>query len=77
MVANHRNGEIDKEKSNQPHNKVLVDFGKNILPQQTNSYITFRIIKMNSKSLAKLNNIVREHVNHNVGGMFVDFSCCR
>ena len=25
------------------------------------------------KGLAKLDNIVREHVNHNVGGMFVDF----
>ena len=29
------------------------------------------------QGLAKLDNIVREHVNHNVGGMFVDFSCCR
>ena len=29
------------------------------------------------KGLATLDNIVREHVNHNVGGMFVDFSCCR
>ena len=31
----------------------------------------------NHQGLAKLDNIVREHVNHNVGGMFVDFSCCR
>ena len=29
------------------------------------------------KGLAKLDNVVREHVNHNAGAMFVDFSCCR
>ena len=29
-----------------------------------------------AKSLAKLDNIVSEHVNHNVGRLLVDFSCC-
>ena len=28
------------------------------------------------KALAKLDNIVGEHVNHNAGRMLVDFSCC-
>ena len=32
---------------------------------------------MLSIEVAKLDNIVREHVNHIVGGMFVDFSCFR
>ena len=31
---------------------------------------------MLSIEVAKLGNIVRKHVNHNVGGMFVDISCC-
>ena len=32
---------------------------------------------MQLKGLAKLDNIVREHINQNAGGMFVDFLCCR
>ena len=35
-----------------------------------------KLVNIFSQGLGKLDNIVGEHFNHNVGRMLVDFSCC-